>query len=317
MTVSPLKQSKIASTALALLDREIVLPNVITVGNGGEFKFALDDTVTIRVPARTKAKRRDLRPATENDRTIQLSDLEEQSIQVKLEYNIYNAIGIEDEVATLDIADFGTQVLNPQVRAVSVDWENLIAEEIVNAPYTNTVVFDPDKPYHSVVRANRLLGDAFVPRDGRTLLIGAGVEEALQTSGQYINASSSGDAVAGNALQEATLGFKVAGYNPVVSYAIPENKAYLFHRSAFSAAVVAPIIPKGAVYGKSINGVNGLALTWLQDYDALQSRDRSIVHFYAGTNHTIDPADENADNAKVAAGGFLRAVELTLPGSGS
>lgn len=311
MTVTPLKIEKLASTALALLDREIVLPGLVTVSSGAEFVGALDDTVTIRVPARTMARSRALRPVDENARTIILSDLEEQAIHIILDEDLYNAVGIEDEVATLDIADFGSQVLLPQVRAVALAWENKIAGEITGATYIHEVEWDDARPFDSMVDARKLLADSFVPTDGRRMVVGSGMEAALLKSDQLIRYDSSGDA---SALKTATLG-RIAGVDVVVSQAIPEDEGYLFHKSAFSAAWRAPVVPRGASFGKSVSATGGIALTWLCDYDAMQSRDRSIVHVYTGTNHTVDPADENADNDLVAAGGFLRAVKFTRDAS--
>lgn len=311
MTVTPLKIEKLAGTALALLDREIVLPGLVTVSSGAEFVGALDDSVTIRVPARTTARSRALRPANEGARTILLSDLEEQAIHITLDEDLYNAVGIEDEVATLDIADFGSQVLLPQVRSVALAWENKIAGEITGATYIHEVEWDDDRPFDSMVDARKLLADSFVPTDGRRMVVGSGMEAALLKSDQLIRYDSSGDA---SALKTATLG-RIAGVDVVVSQAIPENEGYLFHKSAFSAAWRAPVVPRGASFGKSVSATGGIALTWLCDYDAMQSRDRSIVHVYTGTNHTVDPADENADNDLVAAGGFLRAVKFTRDAS--
>lgn len=312
MTVDVLKIDKLAAMSLKLLEREIVLPNLVTVSSGAEFVGALDDTVTIRVPARTTAKKRDLRPATENARTIQLSNLTEQAITVTLDEDIYNAVGIEDEIATLDLVDFATQVLQPQVRAVALGWEDKIAAEITGATYVHEVEYDETKPYNTLIRARRLLQDSGVPKDGLKLVVGAGIEESLLTSDQLIKYDSSGDA---NALRTNTLG-KIAGLEAVSSLAIPAGEAYLFHKSAFAMAWRAPVVPKGAVFGRSVAlpGSNGVSLTWIHDYDFLQSRDRSLVHVYTGTNHTVDKPDAEAELDIVKAGGFLRAVKITGDG---
>lgn len=314
--VNPLKVTKLAQTALTLLQREIVLPSLITTNAEGDYKGALNDTITIRVPARTKAKSRALRPANEGARTIQFSTLTEQAIQVTLDEDIYNAVPIEDEVATLDIVDFASQVLQPQVRAVALAWEDKIGDLLSTAPYVSTVTFDPDHPYESLIDARAKLQLAGVPLDGRTLVVGSSIEQELLKSPQLITASSSGDAIASTALRDANIG-KIAGFNVITSLAVPHNEGYLFHKSAFSAAWRAPVIPKGASFGQSISAPGGIALTWLQDYDFLQSRDRSLVHVYTGANYTADPADADSELELVATGGLIRAVKLVLPGAGS
>lgn len=312
MTFNAVKVEKLAKYSLDLLQRQIILPKLITVKSGEEFRGALGDAITIKVGARTKAKRTALRPATEQDRLIEFSDMSEQKTHISLDYRIYNAQALEDEKAKLDVEDVFSQIVAPQIRSVAIDFENLIAEEISGASYKFVVDVDPDKMYHAFVEANRLLGSAFVPDENRTLIVGANFEAALRLCPQFIAATSSGDAIASSLLARAHLG-TINGYNVVKSYALPVNEAYIVHKSAFSAAWLAPVVPDGASWGKSIGTDGGLSLTWLKDYDFMYGRDRSLVHVYAGTNTTIDKPDVNADNEVVGEGGLLRAVKLVLP----
>lgn len=307
------KIEKLAKTSWELLGRAIVLPRLIQTRNGDEFIGTKGDAVSIKVPGRLKARRRDLRPVDEASRTLQLDTLAESKFQIQIDQNIYSATPMEDEVLKMDIEDAVRQVLAPQIRAVAIDYENLIADEITGADYLaeNVIAFDADNPYESIVRAAHQLNKAYVPRDGRTLIVGSGVALAIRLSKQLIVASSSGDAIAGNMLRTATMG-QLAGVNIVEVDVLPEGEAYMFHRSAFAASTISPVIPDGASYGKQISGGDAPSLTWIKDYDFLVSRDRSLVHFYAGVNTFKDLADSNADNDLVAGGGLLRAVKLTL-----
>lgn len=306
------KVEKLAKTAWTLLDRQIVLPKLVQTRNGDEFIGTKGDSVTIKVPGRLKARSRKIRPADENARTIQMDSLAENSFQISITEDLYSAVPIEDEVLKLDLEEVVSKYLAPQVRAVAIQYENLIADEIANADYLETTTIDVANPYASVVDAAYLLDQAYVPRDGRILVAGSGVVHALRKSPQWIAATSAGDAIAGARLRTGVIG-QIAGYDIVEVPALPLDKAYLFHRSAFAASTISPIIPKGASFGHSIAGGDAPSLTWIQDYDFLQSRDRSLVHVYAGVNTFKDLADANADNARVAAGGLLRATELTLP----
>ncbi len=312
-SVDVVKAEKLAQTAWELLQRQIVLPKLVANFNGNDFKGALGDTIKIPVPARTKARRRALRPATEDARKIQMSSLEEGFFSVTITDDLYNAIPIEDEVLTFDIDNVLTRVLAPQVRAVAIDVENLIAEEIENADYlpSHEIGFDAARPYDSIVDADTLLGRAYVPRDGRVLLVGTNVMSAMRKSDQFIKQSNSGD-IAQSMLQSSMVG-EVAGYNAVWCDVIDPDTAYLFHKSAFAFSAVTPQIPRGAAFGQQVGSPAGVPLTWIHDYDFLVSRDRSLVHTYAGTNTFKDQPDENADNDLVAGGGLLRAVKLTLP----
>lgn len=316
MTVTKVKVGKIAATALALLEREIVIPRLVTTNAAGDFAGALDDTITIRVPARTTAKSRKLRPDTENERKIQFSNLTERAIQVQLDEDIYNAIGIEDEVATLDVEDFGREVLMPQVRAVAERWEMKLAGVIEDAPFVHEVTFsDTNKPFKALNEARKLLFQSDVPLNGRRLLVGSEVEAMLLDSEQFNRYDSIGGS-AESALREATIG-RVGGQDVIVSNAVDPYSAYLFHPTAYAAAWRAPVVPRGAAFGQSVSIAGAGAATWLCDYDADVSRDRSIVHVYTGANYTEDPADPEAFNEIVKAGGHIRAVKITLPGGGS
>jgi hypothetical protein len=317
-SVDVVKVENLSSTAWEILKRQVALPALIQTINGEQFKHSLGDTVRIRVPGRAKARRRALRPATEADRTIVLDNIVEKSLLIEINENIYSGVPLEDEVLTMDIND-ALEILRAQVEAVGEDYEQFIGSGIADATYlpSHQLEWNPAKPYDTIVDAAGVLDDCWVPDNGRTLLVGSAVKRSLKKSEQFTIASNSGETIASSRLERGIIG-NVDGYNVVESQAIPTNKAYLFHRSAFGAATVTPAVPGGAAFGKQING-NGSgapAMTWIKDYDAIVSRDRSIVHFYAGFNVFEDQPDNRVvGNAAVAAGGLLRAVELTLDAS--
>src|ERR1043166_9062925 len=112
-----LKVGVIAQTMIDLLFRELVIARTVWTDavKPDEFVNALDDTVTLRVPARRTARTRTLR-GTGNARILQLDDSNEFAVPVKLDSDIYNGAPITDEELDLDIVNFAQQVLMPQVR---------------------------------------------------------------------------------------------------------------------------------------------------------------------------------------------------------
>ncbi|MGQ0575996.1 MAG: hypothetical protein ACT4RN_17575 [Pseudonocardia sp.] len=76
-----LKPTKILRTALALLQREIVLPRTVWSYGRAHFAGAKDDTVTLRLPALLTA--RDYEWRTRNN-PIQVADLTERGVDIKL-----------------------------------------------------------------------------------------------------------------------------------------------------------------------------------------------------------------------------------------
>ncbi|MFD4442517.1 Ig-like domain-containing protein [Nocardia sp. NPDC058519] len=293
------KPTRVVDTAIGLLLREIVLPRIVWTNGIGDFSGTLQDTVDIRIPARTTARRRELR-ATGSDRNIQLDSLSETKIPVQLTDDVYNAVPVTDEELTLDITDFGRQIILPQVRAVVEGLEDDIAAMIQGATYETTVHVGTGSgdTWKAYVAARKALNTADVPMANRTLVGGAGWEAALLTDPQFVQYDHTGDS-ANTALRDAKIG-RIGNTEFITSNALREGEAYLYHKSAFIFANRAPLVPRGAVYG-AVRAEEGLSLRAIQDYDAMTSTDRSIINSYAGYKAVTDGAD-----------GFVRGVRLLL-----
>lgn len=301
-----IKAEKIAAAALGLLEREIVLPALVWTNAGGSFKGAAGDTISIRVPARAVARSRTLRgarpTASEGQGIITMDELVETKIDVTLDEDIYHAVPITDEELTLDISDFGSQILAPQVRAIAEGLENKLAAEMVGAPWTaaNTVDIpfakladgvafsdDTHDAFRGMVEARRLLNVANVPQNDRIVVVGSGMEAAFLNDPHLNRYDGSGDSGSGSALRDATLG-RIAGFNQVVvSNALPPNIGFAFHRTAFVLSLQAPVVPSGATSGSS-TAYQGLAMRVIRDYDLRNLQDRQVVDVYAGSNVVAD-----------------------------
>lgn len=304
-----LKAERIASAALGLLEREIVLPALVWRDAAGDMTNVAGDTVSIRVPARTTARSRVLRgargTASEGEGIIQMDELTETKVDVTLDEDLYSAIPITDEELTLDIANFGAQILAPQVRAVAEGLENKLATEMIGADYATTVELDTTDPYKSLVDARVAMNKSNVPMAERTCVVGADLEGVFLKSEHLSHADKSGS---DSALRDAVIG-RIAGFgNIYVSNALPPDVGFCFHRTAYVLTMRAPAIPDGASYGKS-QAYQGLAMRWLRDYDFRNVQDRSLVDTYAGTNIIADGPDGDDENETPD---FVRAVKLTM-----
>lgn len=320
-----LKPSVIAATAVGLLYRELTIARTVWSDaiNPGEFAGALSDTVNMRIPARRTARKRTLRAAT----AITNDTSAEFSLAVQLTTDVYNGAPITDEELTLDIADFGAQILNPQITAVAEGVEDEIADEIEGATYPTAMVLNPDWTefkvsgrtdwYLVAARAARLLDDNFVPTTGRTLLVGSGVKEEIVTDDRFARNDSIG-ASAEDTLRERTIG-RIAGFTVIYSPSIDEDAAYAYHRTAFVLATRAPLVPRGATYatvrtagaagdaGGASQFYDGLSIRWLSDYDYTNTTDRSLVNTWVGTATVLDPdTPSNPASAK----SLKRAVKI-------
>ena len=228
------------------------------------------------------ARSRTLRAGT----PITIDDLAETKVDVTLDTDVYKAIGVTDEEMTLDIDDFGVQVLNPMVSAVARGVEDKLAATIVAAPFATTIEVDNTDPFVSILDARAALNKANVPAMGRTLLIGADLERKLLGSTRF-TAQISGDTVAESALRDATVGANIAGFRVVTSNAIDPDEGVAFHQTAFALATRAPVVPDGATWGQSTSFA-GLAMRVLKDYDFLNVRDRVLADLFIGSDYVPD-----------------------------
>ena len=312
-----LKADKIAATALGVLEREIVLPALVWRNAGGNFQGAFGDTISLRVPARTTARSRQLRGArpTEGDNPanapagiITMDSLTETKVDVTLDEEVYNAIPITDEELTLDIVDFGPQVLQPQVRAVAEGLENKLAEEMTGASYATVLTLEEDQdPYEVFIDARKALNVANVPMNDRIAVVGAELEARILKSEHLSHADKSGD---NTALRDAEIG-RYAGLPRIyTSNALPEDVGFVFHRTAYVMSLQAPVVPAGVTYGSS-QSFESLAMRWIRDYDFRNVQDRSLVGTYVGTNIVADGPEVEGDPT------FVRAVKIELAESSS
>lgn len=324
MTISVIKQEKIASTALDLLQRELLLPGLIwtDVTKAEDWVGNKNDTVTVRIPARTEARERALRgsrgaanAASEGTGIIIMDDLAEDSLDLKLDKVLYKAVPTTDEEETLDIVSYGRQILDPMTRSVAEKADNAVAELMVNAPYVNTATIDPANAQSGVLaglyRARRYLNSAFVPQTDRVVVVGAAIEEALLNSGKLHEVDKSGS---DSALRDATIG-RIAGFNRiVVSNSVPDDFGVAFHMTAFAGIMLAPKIPDGVSAGKRVSS-NGIGMRWIKDYDFRQAQDRSMVDLYYGLNYIADgPANNEVQTVTITGTPTGGSFTLTFDG---
>lgn len=285
-----IKAAQIVQAATLLLQREIVLPRLVWRQADANFVGALNDTITLRVPAVRVARTRVMRSAT----ALVADDLAETSVPVKLDTHVYDLLNITDEQLTLDIVDFTTQVLNPQMRGVAEGLEDVIGTELAAANVAAGQELTPlesEEPYDMAVDAARILNDLKVGRVGRTLLVGSEVEAWLLKSDKLSKVNESGS---DSALRDAII-TRVAGFTVVGSQAIASDVAYAFHATAIALAVVAPALPSGAVMKERVS-IAGLALRFLRDYNPTNATgpvDRSLVDAFVGAVSVEEAGNNN------------------------
>ena len=181
-----IKAEKVTATALGLLLRELTLPQLVWRDAAGDFAGAKNDTISIRLPAYAPARSRALRSGASRTK----DGLFERKVDVTLDLDVYKDIPITDEQLTLDIADFGAQVLNPVLIGIAEGLEQDLADTMTGATYQSTLTHTlaSDDPYGTVVSARMLLNNAHVPLAGRALVVGTDFEAALLNSSKFVDA---------------------------------------------------------------------------------------------------------------------------------
>lgn len=301
-----LKAEQILSAGLVVLEREVVLPRLISSDASRHFsgRSPKNDTVSLRVAGRTVAKDY---PWRDHSTAIEISDLNEFKVDVKLNAHPYNAIELTDEELTLDIDAFTDQVILPQTRSVAERIEDKIAAGISGATYPtgSALTFtETDSFYDVLVDARRVLNDYHVPAAGRVCLVGTAIEAQVLKDDQFKKFDQAGD---NSALRDATIG-RVAGFTVVTSPSVAPDEAVVFHPTAFQAAYRVPATPLGGVSTAS-GSYGGIAMRWIQDYDSDHLVNRSIFDTFFGFSVVSDPDDYTDPASPVS---LKRAVKLTL-----
>lgn len=300
-----LKAEVIANSALGLLQREVVLPNLVYrdaethyAGNTGP----RDDKVIIPVygkmgPARELAWR-------DPSRKIETEDLQEGQAEIFLDTYLYQAVQLLREEQTLDLRDFGLQVLTPMTNSVAETAEDRIATAIQNAPYTEEIEVEATDrgTYNALVDARKYLQQNRIPRNGTIAVLGSEMEARALKDPTFVDAHRAGDS---SALRDANLG-RIAGFNLFSSDAIDPESIYIFHPTAFPTVFRAPKPARSVPFSASVQS-DSIAMSYWESLNSENDSDRAFIGTFFGVNHYEDPVDPTEPNGDTS---FIRGIRL-------
>lgn len=287
---------KVVGAVIGALQRETVLPQLIWLDPAGDFKGAKNDTITLKIPAVTSARRRAMRSGATRTR----DSLHEAKVSLTLDTNLYKDIEITDEELTLDISDFGAQVLSPIVTSMVEGWEEEVADLMGGASYETEIEWDGADPHATLVDAASALDDAKVPQSGRGVVLGSGLAGEFLKSDQVRRFDSAGPA-ASNALQQATM-MNLAGFSVIKSAALLPNEGFAFHRTAYAASSKVPVVPAGVGWGTTMSS-KGFTMRAIRDFDSSADGWVDILGFdvFVGSDIVQDHGDFDGNGKWVAA----------------
>jgi len=302
-----------AATSIELLLDQLVLPALFDRQAEAEFVGNMGDTINVKRPSWIVGK--DPLPMRKDRSAYPTgavnasgsavgyldSKLNEYTIPVKIDKDLYSSMKLTDEMLRLDIISYGAQVLTPQTRAIAEKYESIVATamrtsfqvyDYADTAGTGVVSIGGDdletasaKIRGLILIMRKTLNDRNVPAGGRHLLIGSAVESVLLQDPNLIRADWAGDA---NALRNASIG-RIYGFNVVTVATIGEDEVFAFHPSALRLISMAPAVPLGVAFASSL-GAHGLALRMIRDYDYAWAQDRSLLNVYFGFGEVKDYA---------------------------
>jgi hypothetical protein len=307
-----------AATALAALEDSLVLANVgMQKESIDQFKGAKDGAVNIKVEGVLPYREY----GWKNDRSaaIQFDSYAERTLTVNFQGDIYSAVQLIDEQATMDNIGWDRLAVK-QGEAVGRGIDRKALAAITGTTFDVQVTLNQADMRSALVYLRRVANAVKVP-GRRVFVVSPDVEMALLSDPELTIAANVGDARAAQAVQDATLG-RLLGFEIVVANELPANSAYLFIDKAFVVASGAPVAPQSIAHVASASSPNGFATRWLTDYDADHLTDRSVVNTYVGFRAIKDPVVTYgtvaglANQAIVSPGEYLiRAIKVDLAGA--
>jgi hypothetical protein len=276
-----LTAQRISALAIELLARLVVLPGTVARVPGTDFTGDNGDTITVRVRSPRTAKTQAVPGAA-----ITLDPLNETPVSLEVQH-LYDAVRVTDEQLSLEIADFGVQVLEPMMRSVAAGAEQQVLT-VMNAVAADNATLTAATMEAQVLLARTDLGNNNVPLTNRYLAVSPKAAEFLLDLDTFSDVAASGDS---RAVREGVIG-RFRGFTVVESPGLTggaNNAVFLaYHESAFVWGNRAPAVPQGAV-SAAVSNAQGIALRTVHDFDASILSDIVAISTFAGAA-TVDLA---------------------------
>lgn len=284
-----LKPELIMSTALGLAERQVILPALMWRDAESHFSGRVgprgDKLIIPMTGVTNEARELNWR---DKSRKIITDDIKERSVEIKLDTYLYKAFQFLREEQTLDIADFGAQVLAPMITSIIEGAEDRIADHIKGETFSETIEVQNKERgfYEAMIDARKFLNSNRVPRQGRIAILGSEMEARALKDPSIVDADRSGS---DSALRDAQIG-RIAGINMIGSDVIDPEAMYLFHPTAFPTVFRAPK-PASSVARSASESAAGISMSYWESLDSDNDSDRAFLGTFFGINTLKDPKD--------------------------
>ncbi|MFE6103190.1 P22 phage major capsid protein family protein [Streptomyces laurentii] len=282
----------IAQRALATLYETTVMAPLVHRDFDADFRGRQGDTVTVRKPA--------VFTANEFNRGTGIvpQNATESSVDVTLNHFADVSFTVTTEQLALEIEDFGMQLLDPAMEAISqkIDRDLLALRDDITAE-VGVVAGDNQFAWGDprvLIDAGRILDTQKVPPSERRAVVGPTIAANWIGDPLFHEADKRGST---EGLQEASLGRRVFGFDPYMTQNIAKpaqtsgnsttEVGLAFHRTAL-ALVMRPLETPPGAQDAVIMNYKGFALRVVYDYDIKYKHTVVSVDCLYGTK-TLDP----------------------------
>lgn len=270
-----LTAQQISRVAIELLSRRIVLPATVERVPEGEFKGPNGSTVTISVPVNRTANIQSTPGATITQTAINETSAEVSVVQ------LYDATRITDHDSTLNIRDYGRQVIRPQANAVARGMEDQLAAEMNALAAEDSFALNASEADTEarILEAAEMLDDADVDPDDRFFAISPAIKTRVLSVPKFVRVNESGS---NEALRRGIIG-DLYGFTFVVSNALTGGTALAYHKSSFGFAMFPPAELDGvdAVQSHTVTE-QGMSMRVLRQWNPTTLSRENVVTAFAG-----------------------------------
>lgn len=295
--MSLLTSAPISALAVELLRRQLVLVNTVSRVPAGEYSGPSGGTVTLAVPTPRTAREQRTRGAQ-----ITYDPADETPVNITLRH-FYDGALISDEQLSLDIRNFGRQVLAPQVESVARAAEDQLADAMNGLDPDPDILWsgrpDPTADRATVLAIRERLTVNGCPPGNRWVSCAPDITTRLLAVPGFTEADRRGST---NALEAAEVG-QLYGLRFIESAALDEGSAVAYHQSGFGFGTAVPANPGGADSTTATEG--GVSLRHILAFDPGHLSTASVVSVFVGAG--VVPEDDR--------GTIRRAVRVELGGS--
>lgn len=268
--------ARISALSVEILARQFSLPNTVARQSFTDFTGGAGDTITVRVRDKLAAR---TRATAAGDDAITRDAITETGVDVTLA-EVYSAVPVTNFEWQLELQDFASQILAPQMAGVAEAAEGylLTAMNGLAADESFDLTASADDTEDKLIAASEELDNNDVPMSGRYLAISPAIKSRMLKVPNFVRADGIGN---GTAIERATFG-DILGFTVVVSNGLTSGTAVAYHRSSFAFAAGARSAPD-SVEG-AVSSTDGLSMLWLRQWNADTLNTESVGQLFAGAS---------------------------------